>query len=236
MLFVIFAAATATHSPQPNFKFYECMNDSKFHVSTNLCACVWADANEKKTNDNEECQNYNSNLKLFSIVWSTYCVSCSFARSLAHSVCLVCFLVDIYHVNIKLHQSTHCRISMFLRRHGHYAIAMHIFFRSMSIKTEMWFSIYRFSMCGQSEKKVFFIEKFWLYFCDCVCVSPSKVCPIGSLTSSIQSTFCFVWFDYFSDWMTDWLTESFIRATFYFLHRHRHHSRQWRHTSTQKGQ
>lgn len=108
--------------------------------------------------------------------------------SLAHS--LVRCVFGICHVNIKLHQSTHCRIFMFQTWSLCY-IAVHVF-RSMSIKP-MWFWInflHRFSM---RTKKKRFIEKFGFYF---VC-HRHKFYSIGSLTSSIQSTFCFIWFDYF---------------------------------------
>lgn len=169
------AAAAAAH----NFKFCDCINDSKFHVPTN----VWTDTNKNGANDKESVK-ITIQFGTVSIIWSTYCVSarvcmqCMSALSLALSLACsfvyrVCFSFDIYHVNIELQQSTHCRISMF-QTWSLCCMAMHNF-RSMSTEaaeknTDV---IFDSSLCNVDEKKFFPLKS--LRFQICVSVSPLEV-------------------------------------------------------------
>lgn len=153
-VFVAFAAVAAAHTLH-NFKFCDCINDSKFHAPTN----VWTDTQIKKQSQRQrgECQNYNSIWNNFDRLINILCV-CMSAFSLARSLVRLFVLFDIYHVNIQLHQSTHCRISMLQTwslcfGHTYFQVNVN---RRESEKSPMWCSIHRFSMWTQQS---FFHQK-----------------------------------------------------------------------------
>lgn len=106
---------------------------------------------------------FNSIWNSFDRLINTLCVFlCLFAASLVRCVC---FAFDIYHVNIQLHQSTHCRISMFQTwslcyGHAHFQVNVNRRWGKGAVKNETDV-IFDPSLFNVDDKKVFFfIKKF----------------------------------------------------------------------------
>lgn len=224
-VFVAFAAVAATAAAMftpHNFKFCDCINDSKFHVPTN----VWTDANKNRANDNESVKIIIQ-FGTVSIVWSTYCMF-AFSLALSFTCSVVCL---VRHLSCKHWITSVDTLSHFYVSDMVIMLWPCIFSGQCQQKKEKTDVMFDSSLFNLNETKKFFPSKSLRFHF--VWVSPWELCPIGSLTASIQSTFCFSFYIWLLFRSTGWLTESFIRATFYFLHCHRRCHRHSR-TSTPK--
>lgn len=149
------------------------------------------------------------------------------AFSLARSLVRLFVLFDIYHVNIQLHQSTHCRISMLQT----WSLCFgHAYFQVNVNRRERCDVRFIAFQCGRN--KVFSIKKFAILFRVSVTVislSHWLFNCVDSINVLFFSSLDLITFP------IDWLTESFIRATFYFLHcRHCHYRPPQPHLNTEK--